>query len=340
MSGPFIGLNGLASLCRRMSTSLEAGIDVRTVWTREAERGGGQFRVISEAVGAGQSLKDAMGATGEFFPRLVREMVAVGEETGRLPEVFGDLAQHYESRIKLRREFLGAITWPLAQLGIAILLVAVVIWLSGFVERTSHTRVDILGVGLIGTRGLVIYFTLLVLIGGAVIAFLRGFQRGVLWTRSVEQFVDRVPCVGKTLRTLALSRLTWTLEMTMASGMEVRRAMRLALQNTLHSRFNEASAGVDASLSAGESVYEALVKSEVFPQEFLDTLQVGEESGKMVETLERLARQYRVQAQSALGILTKVAGCAIWGLIAALIIVVIFRVANFYFSMISQAGGL
>lgn len=341
---PRIGLNSLASLCRRVGISLEAGIDVRSVWAREAERRWGlaashQFRAVSNAIQAGQSLGDALGATGNFFPQLFREMVIVGEETGRLAEVFSDLAGHYESRLKLRRMFLSALAWPLTELGISLTLVAVVIWLTGIIRRTSGTHIDILGFGLIGTQGLIIYFTLLLMIGGVLAFGVRCVRRGLFWNRGIERIVDRIPCVGGALRTLALSRLAWALAVTMGAGMEVRRALKLSLQSSQSFHFSDASATIDTSLSAGESVYDALAVSRAFPQEFLDTLDVGEQSGKLPETLDRLSRQYRVQAQSAIAALTKVAGYVIWALVALLIITIIFRVANFYLGMINLAAG-
>ena len=43
MFSPQISLKPLVGLCRRLSTALEAGIDARTVWAREAERASGPF---------------------------------------------------------------------------------------------------------------------------------------------------------------------------------------------------------------------------------------------------------------------------------------------------------
>jgi hypothetical protein len=83
-----IGHRELAGLCRRLSTALEAGIDARRVWAREAAgRSSSALRSrlerISAAIAAGSSVSDALETTGEYFPLLFREMVSVGEETGQ-----------------------------------------------------------------------------------------------------------------------------------------------------------------------------------------------------------------------------------------------------------------
>jgi hypothetical protein len=54
---PRIGLKPLAALCRRLALSLGAGVDVRTVWLREATSAHGlgrrRFLAISDAVAGG-----------------------------------------------------------------------------------------------------------------------------------------------------------------------------------------------------------------------------------------------------------------------------------------------
>ena len=102
-------------LCRRLSTVLGAGIDLRTTWQRESERATGHvardhFAAIREDVARGESLADALAARGAYFPAIFREMVDVGEQTGHLSEVFAQLADHYEGQDRMRRTFLAAIT--------------------------------------------------------------------------------------------------------------------------------------------------------------------------------------------------------------------------------------
>ena len=130
-------------------------MNARTIWTREAERAQGQFRqhlsTISDAVNHGETMADALRETGDFFPALFREMVGLGEQTGKVDAVLAQLADHYQNQLTLRRNFWSAITWPLVQLGIAVAVVGLLIWVQGMIG------VDILGFGLVGDRGLTIY---------------------------------------------------------------------------------------------------------------------------------------------------------------------------------------
>ena len=113
---PRISTRELALLCRRLATSLQAGVDVRTVWSREAGQATrpatrSRLRTISEGVSAGQSLPEAISWTDDFFPEMFRELVVVGDQTGHLAESFEHLAHHYDEQLRLRRTLLTASAW-------------------------------------------------------------------------------------------------------------------------------------------------------------------------------------------------------------------------------------
>ncbi len=339
---PRIQLKPLIGLCRRTSTALEAGIDVRTVLAREADRATGHLRrhllQISQDLAQGDSLADALAHTEGYFPRLFRELIEVGEQTGRLDAVLLQLAEHYQTRLSMRRIFLAAITWPLAQLGIALGVIGFLIWIMGVLPKMPGNKsIDILGLGLIGNRGLTIYLSFLAVAGAVVLLVLRAVVRGMVWTRPVQRLLLRLPGFGKPLQTMALARLAWSMHLTMSTGMDVRRALKLSLRSTRNARYIDQIPAIDAEIMAGNSIHEAFCSAGGYPVDFLDSLAVGEQSGKVVESMGVLSRQYQEQSRLALGALTMLAGWAVWGLVAVLIIMLIFRIFSFYLSAISGA---
>jgi type II secretory pathway component PulF len=74
-----------------------------------------------------------------------------------------------------------------------------------------------------------------------------------------------------------------------------------------------------------------------FPVEFLDAMEVGEQSGRASETLLKLAEDYRDRARSTMTGVTLVATLAVWGLVATVLIFLIFRVFSFYLGMLDDA---
>jgi len=294
---------------------------------------------IRKAADRGETITEAINATGRFFPPMFRSLVEVGERTGHLSEVLARLADHYDNQLKLRRMFLAAITWPLAELGIAVVVVGLLIWIVGIIGQASGTQIDPLGLGLTGHQGLLIY---LAFVGGAGLLLwgvIWAIRRGVVWTRPIQRAVLRLPVLGEALTILALARLAWSLHLTLNTEIDVRRALALSLQSTHSARFADKIDPIDAAIDGGESITEALTAAGVFPADFLAAVGVGEQTGKLAESMGLLSRQYQDRARAALATLTTLAGFAVWAVIAAVIIAVIFRLALFYIGTIRSAIG-
>ena len=128
------------------------------------------------------------------------------------------------------------------------------------------------------------------------------------------------------MQTIALERLAWSMSLTMNTGMDVRRALALSLGATQNARYLDQIPTIDAQIVAGSSIHEAFCTAGGYPPEFLDTLAVGEQSGKVGESMEKLARQYQEQARMALIALAVIAGVGVFVIVAAFIIVLIFRI--------------
>ena len=336
---PRIKIHDLARLCRRLGTSLEAGIDVRSVWDREAARARGRaartrIRAVSEAVARGESIREALARSGDFFPMLFCELADVGDQTGHLDEAFAQLAEHYEEQIKRQRIFLAAILWPVVQLALAAAIIGFLIWIMGVINPSSDNPIDPLGLGLRGNRGLLIYVAFLATVGVVLAVVVQAVRRGLVWTQSIQRAALRLPVLGRPLEAVALGRLTWSLYLTLNAGMEIRQAVRLSLRSTRNARYVDTTGPIEAAITSGNPLYEAFLRTGAYPDHFLDALQVGEQSGKLVESMGLLSRQYRDQAQNGLNVLAVVAGFAVWMIVAGIIIALIFRLFFFYINTI------
>lgn len=331
----------MAQLFRRVGLSLRAGVDVVRIWTSESQRGAAAQREAMETVrfhvASGDSVADSLQRTNGYFPSLACEMVDVGEHAGRLDETFLRLADYYDHLLELRRTFLIGIIWPMLQLVAAILVVGGVIWLVGVLTpMTGGEPVDILGLGLTGTRGALIYFSIVGLIVGGMTAFVMAVRRGLFGTAPIL-LAMKIPVLGKCLQTMALERLTWALAMSLESGMDAKRSIQLALRATQNPVYLAQQERVHAAIVQGREFHEALRSTHVFPDDFLNALESAEISGTQTDSLERLSKEYQEQAQTMARALTVASTFIIWGLVAMLIIFFIIRFAMFYLGTIYGA---
>ncbi|MBX3432389.1 MAG: type II secretion system F family protein [Pirellulales bacterium] len=340
---PRIRLKPLAQLCHRLATATAAGLEDRRIWQSESERGGSsqQTRVaaVAERLARGQAIPEALAAAGDYFPPLFRQMVAVGETSGNLDRTYKQLAEHYDRTLAARRELLQRLAWPAFQLGMALFVVGLLIWIMGIlpVNKTgSGTQFDMLGLGLVGNSGLIVYLNILIVTGIAALLVLESARRGMLWTRGVQQWALRLPVIGGALKTLALARLTWALQLLFDTPMDLRSALPLALDATGNEYYAKHGLDVTRSVQGGATLHQAFARTGVLPRDLLDAIAVGEESGSLVETMRRQSREYQERAAAALGLLAQLFGYALWLGVAVLIIVLIFRIYSQYMGVINS----
>jgi len=340
---PRIKLQNLSGLCRRLAIALSSGIDVRRVFKREAEDASqpavrAQLTAISEAISHGESVTDAIAPAGDYFPALFHDMVEVGEHTGSLAEVFRHLAEHYEEQVRLRRAFISSITGPILQLIAALGVISGVILIMGVLPTgPSGQPNDILGLGLIGMSGFIVFWLYIAFFAGVGFYVYQATRRGLLWTVPLQKNVLRIPQFGKAIATISLAQMAWTMELTMDSGMSVLKAIPLWFRSTRNAYYIEHTENVVKQVRAGHEIHEALAETGAFPSDFLAQVEVGEQSGRLPEAMRSLSRDYHEQALLAIRLLTTIAGRCVWGLVAAMIVFMIFRIFSSYVGMLNGA---
>jgi type II secretory pathway component PulF len=340
---PRIKLQNLAGLCRRLAIALSSGIDARRVFKREAEDASNpavraQLTEISEAISQGESVTDAVRPLGDYFPALFHDMVEVGEHTGSLAEVFRHLAEHYEEQVRLRRSFISSISGPILQFVSALVVISGVILILGVLPTgPSGQPNDILGLGLIGTSGFIIFWLYIAFFLGVGFYVFQASRRGLMWTVPLQKAVLRIPQLGKAIATISLAQMAWTMELTMESGMDVLKAIPLWFRSTRNAYYIEHSEKVVEQVRRGDEIHEALAETGAFPPDFLSQVEVGEQSGRLPEAMKSLSKDYHEQAQLAIRLLTTIAGRSVWGLVAAMIVFMIFRMFSTYIGALNGA---
>jgi type II secretory pathway component PulF len=180
----------------------------------------------------------------------------------------------------------------------------------------------------------------LTVVGIVVLTFFFLFlsvTRDAPWTRPLARLAMALPVVGQALRTVALARCAWALSLTLDTAMDARRAIRLALMSTSNGFFARHGPQVERDVEAGTDLATSLRRTGAFPGDFLDALEVGEQTGRVAESMSALAEDYEQRAKSALSTLTKVAAFAVWVVIFGLIIAVIAQLASFYLNMFNES---
>ncbi|MFN3189776.1 MAG: type II secretion system F family protein [Aureliella sp.] len=332
-------LSTTANFCRRLGIGLRAGVDILRVLETETKTGTAEHREVmkkvTQRIHDGDSLAKAMEASPGYFPKLLTQMVSASELGGRMDEMFHYMADYYDQLKQTRASFVSQISWPLIQLGMAIIIIGLVILLQGLLGTGS--TYDASGVGLSGTSGFMVYC---LVVGGTLAGILLvsyGLWKNWFNCHTVlVPLVQRIPVLGAAFVTLALSRLSMTLSMLLNAGVEAKRAARQAFLSTGNFYY---ISGMDRTLAAidkGSSFGDSFDASKVLPEEFVEGVRVGELSGTETESLDRLAMQYQERAKSALNTIAMIASFTIWLGVMLLIAFMIIRMALQYINTLNS----
>ncbi|MEX2174418.1 MAG: type II secretion system F family protein [Pirellulaceae bacterium] len=331
-----ISTRSLINLSHRVGTALRSGVDTRKVWELETRHASGplksQLDAIRRRVSAGDPVADAMRSANGYFPPMFVQMVEVGEATGKLDEVLLRLAEHYEHQQQMRRTFWLGIAWPLFELVFAVLVIGGLIFILGML----NTGQTILGIPM-GTSTALLWFLGCGLIAGTIALTAHALARGWLGPQPVL-LAMKIPVLGKSLESLALSRLTWSLAISLDSGMDASRAVKMSIRAAQNPYYESALPRVAGGIRANQEFHESFRAAGVFPADFLDSLEAAELAGATTESLLRLAKEYENRARTAIRVLTGIATVGVMLLVFGVIIAAIFTLFfELYMKPINEA---
>lgn len=324
---PKIKVGEFEKLCNRIGRSLKAGLSIVSVWENESRSRKGAiaeaFREVLREISSGETLANAV-AKHECFPPIFVEMVRVGEETGRLDRAFLRLSEHFRHLQQMRRTFIAGITWPLFQLfaaiGVVTLFFIVLAVLESMITLFKAPDIFMLGFGPIGN--LILFWILLAIGGTGLFILIKGTSAG--WFGELPmKLALRIPLVGNTIKTLCLSRFAWSFGMAIEAGMDAQRAIRLGVRSTDNFFYTAHEEEIAQSVAAGNDFYSSLQRTGAFPDDLLQAVDVGEVTGEITESLERLSDDYREQAEIALKRISQIGAFLVSMFTAGIIILLV-----------------
>jgi type II secretory pathway component PulF len=319
----------LVALCRALRHSLGAGLTLVHVLRQQAERGPRGVRPLAArlmpALESGSGLGEALDRETDVLPPLFISMAKLGEETGHLPEVLGELEQYYQLETSLRRQVRSQSFLPVAQFVFAVLLIAGLIFVLGLLAGTGRPLLTIFGLG--GAAGALAF---LGTVGGTLGVIALAWVALSRWRRqraAADRILLRLPMLGPCLEALALGRFALALQLTLDSGLAIARGLRLSLRATGNAAFAAADDDVARILKAGQTLTEALAPTGLFSEEFMQIIANAEEVGSVPEVMRQQARYYHEEAARRMTTLARAGSMGLWAVYASFMIWMIFKVA-------------
>jgi type IV pilus assembly protein PilC len=242
---------------------------------------------LEQDVRAGLTFSDSMSQHPRFFDPMEIELIRTGEEAGQLSEMMGELSRWREYVLRLKRTFWLGMIYPLLMFHGAALVVPLPLLLGalflGQGEMINYLRAVLVILSFLYIPGLVI-------LGIIYLTPKRGPLRKML-----DTFVYVLPIFGKAVRDLSISRYAKTFSILYGAGVPIIKAAEQATKSCgnwlvyqqLKGGYMKAQQGEDMSKGFGRGL----------DAEFREVWMVGEESGDLDKSSERLGNLYADRAE-------------------------------------------
>ena len=249
-----------------------------------------------------------------------RQLIKVGEMTGKLPTVCHEIAQHKQQALALQRKIRKILLYPVLVLGISLILTALLLLfiVPQFAEMYDNSSAQLptfTQVLLTLSQGLQDYWLHLLICITLTILFIRARLKHSPWfNRQKIRLINAMPVLNRIVQLSRLVGFSRSLFLMLQAGVPLNQALQSFLpQNPSWQR----SPNVQGDWLLIEEVqsilhwlqqgyaFSASVSGHIFPLAAQQMLQVGEQSGQLPKMLQFIANDHQQQLDYQIDLLSQ-----------------------------------
>jgi len=299
----------LAVFTRQFSVMIDAGLPlVQCLEILGTQQENKTFAKILQQtrmdVEGGSTLADAMRKHPKAFDELFVNMIAAGEAGGILDTILKRLATYIEKAVKLKSQVKGAMVYPVAVIGIAGIVIAVILWK---VIPTFAAMFEGLGAQLPLPTRIVIFMSnwfvrllpFLVIFTVAFVFLFKRYYATHAGRRVVDRIILKLPILGVLMQKIAVARFCRTLATLISSGVPILDGLEITARTAGNSIIEDAIMAVRKAVEGGLTLAQPLKESGVFPNMVVQMIGVGEQTGALDAMLSKIAEFYEEEVDQA-----------------------------------------
>jgi type IV pilus assembly protein PilC len=257
----------------------------------------------------GASLSQAIATHPKAFSNFYVAMVRAGETGGVLDAVLLELANTIERQLELRRKIKSAMTYPIAVLGLVLIIMTamlvVVVPKFKSLFASVNSKLPLPTQVLVNASNFVRGNFLFIVAG--IIGLVFGFKA---WKKTPEgrslmdRFKLRVPIMGRLVHKTAVARFARSLAVLMKAGVNILVALEITSATVDNTVIEKAMDEVQAAVQVGEPISVPMSRNKIFPSMVTQMVAVGEETGTVDDMLGKVADFFESEVSAAVEGLT------------------------------------
>jgi len=296
-------------LSRQIATLFEAQVSALRIFRLlatevDSKRLAGILSTIADDLQGGSQISKALARHPKAFSDFYVNMVRAGEESGKLSETFGYLADYLDRSYEIGSKASNALIYPIFVIGIFFAVMALMLTLV--IPKISAVLVDsgqaipIYTKIVIGLSEFLVNYGIFVLIalsaGGIYLWQLSKTESGKLLLDRVKL---QVPYVGDLYKKLYLARIADNFSTMLLSGVSVIEALEITGSVVGNAAYTDILKQAAQDVKGGSSISDALGRHDEMPGIMVAMVKVGEETGELGKILTTLAKFYNREVSTA-----------------------------------------
>jgi len=255
------------------------------------------MREVRDNVNTGSPLSVALARHPEVFSNVFVNMVAAGETSGTLEEVFLRLAEMLEKRVHLANKVKSAVAYPIMM---TVVAVAVVVFLLSFVVPSiTQIFLELERSLPLPTRMLIsvsafmkLYFIPIVILTFVVLFGITAWKKSKDGRIKWDRYKLKLPLFGKLFLKVETARLARTLGILLTSGIPILGALEIVKGIVQNCFMADVLDSVKDRVSKGSDIADAVRKTGLFPPIVIHIISTGQMSGSIESGLIDIADMY------------------------------------------------
>jgi len=304
----------VSMMTRQLATLLGAGLPlVPAIAALTSQTRSQSFKKmlakIKDSIVEGNSFARSLSLFPGTFSALYINMVTAGETSGALEIVLERLADITEKQQALKNRIRSAMAYPILMSLIGVLVLFLLLTFivpnitSIFTDMNQTLPAPTLFLIRISDIFKIYWWIILIGIAAAVL-ILRRINKTVKGGYVFDKIKLQLPRLGLLTKKLAVARFSRTLGSLLENGVSMLPALGIVKNIVGNALIADAIEDASKEVSKGKGLGSALAESKIFPDLSIQMIQVGEQSGKLEEMLNKVADVFENEVEGSIMTMT------------------------------------
>lgn len=340
LSGGKIKPKTLALLCSQLAIEMKAGLPLVSSLKLVAENEEDKqlkkiLNEVADDVHAGNGLAESFALRGPALPRTFIETIRAGEESGKLDESFQRLQKYYEDSDAVASKVGSALVYPIMLISVAVVVIGIImifavpVFAQSFGDNLPLPTKILVAI----SNFMVDYWLLLAAIIAAIVLGVILYGKTDSGRHLYARLALTFPGINGINKMNAATQFCSTLSTMLSAGLPLVQSCKITGNVASNVLIQEDIERAVNGVIEGNRLADGMKQSKWFPALLLEMITVGEETGKLEETLDVVSEYYNKEVDVAVKRALDILNPCITIVLALIVVFILLSVYLPIFSM-------